>query len=264
MKKICSIFILLIFLIAVPSAEARRNKVIMNDFTNVNLFDAFYIYDKNSQNYKFVPLSKYAYIKLDKDNKAIYDKVVDANSDWQNAKSAVTYRNSLNYYQDAYKKNPDLLPVAYTLVEKFSADKKYNTALYYAEKIKKKDKRELYPTIDFTIAELNYQLGEYQTTMDMLIAYLNTLPCVKTNNPEVYYMIGDSYLNLYKTQLKTQFKIKQGIFYMNKALTMRPDELKYWEVKYNLCMIAGDYKCTDEVVKSVYAINPHHQIQLRQ
>ena len=263
MKKICVLLLVSLLFVIAPAEAAKKNKVIINDFTGVNLFDSFYVYDNDMKCYKFVPLSRLSYLKLTKENKAIYNRVVSADNDWQSSETARTYRNSMNYLQDAFKKNPDLLPVADLLVKKFQADRKYNTALFYAEKIKKKDNRNRYPDIDYTLGELNYQIKEYQIAMEYFIQYVHENPKTKSrkNLENAYFIIGDCYLNLYRTQLKTPYKLKQGIKYIDKSLAITPDNIKALEIKYNLCMEAQDYDCANEVVRIVRQIEPNYQLK---
>lgn len=237
-------------------ARKTKNRIILNDFRNANLLDSFYVYCEKDKKYEFVPLDRSSYRHLSKENKMIYDKVLDADNLMKRSEKALFHYTKIKYQQEAFKKNPYLIPAAYSLTSEFQKDRKYSTALYYALKVQKNDKKNKYPDVEYKSGALYYMLKYYDECITDLQTYLVQNPNDKSHNLDTYIMLADSYMNTASKQKNSNESYKQALVYADKALTLDQDNYKALEVKYTTCYELKSYRSAMNVSAKLLQLKP--------
>ena len=253
-KKIFTIAYTLIFLGGCAYAEPHQSHVILTDFRNVNLFEAFYSYDKKKNDFVFTKLNRKTYRKLSQENKNIYKKVKKSNKMYIASKKPMPDFLRINKRQNAYKINKYNLPAANALVFDFKKDKKYSTALYYALQVKKYDKKSKYADLDYRIGELYYLLGYY----DECIPYLkNNLDLKKPFYiKDTFKMLANSYYSAAGAQKNPNEYYKLALLYADKVLNKHGPDTKMLEVKYNTCYHLKSYRSAMSAAELLMKSNP--------
>lgn len=252
-KFLVSVLMFLAFSCLNVSA-AEKSTVLIKDFRGINLFEAFYTYDKENDRYNFVPVSNADYILLSRENKTIYRKTLNADKYLRRSRSPVFQVNSIKYRQKALKNNPDLLPAAYELIGEFKNEKKYSTALYYAERVKKRDKKNRYPEISFEIGELYYLINDYDHAQSNLAQYLK----VSQKTPA---KVRDAYTILADCSEKLGTDHKQALQYADRALSLDKNNTQALESKYNSLTALKSYRSAMNIASQLMNISPDDHTQ---
>ena len=197
-RKLFTITFVLFLLGSPLFSEARCSHVLITDFRNVNLFEAFYSYDKNKKEFEFTPITEATYKRLSVENKIIYKKVKKSDSLYKKSQSHLPEALKIAYLQRAYGTNCYNLPAANALVNHFEKNKKYSTALYYALQVKKYDTKNKYPDIDYKIGNLYYSLGYTDESLIYFEKAQKSLNKTK-NNPELLKEVSQKIKSLNKT-----------------------------------------------------------------
>lgn len=252
-KNIFTIAYIFIMLGSCVYAAQGQSRVILTDFRNVNLFEAFYAYDKKKNDYVFTKLDRKTYKKLSPENKAIYKRVKKSNKIYIASKRPMPDFIRINKRQDAYKINKYNLPAANALVFDFQKDKKYSTALYYALQIKKYDKKNKYPDLDYRIGALYYMLGYFDDCIPYLEKNLSLQKPFAQKDTRI--MLADSYNLTAENQKNPNEYYKRALLNADKVLN-NEQNAKMLEVKYNACYNLKSYRSAMAAAESLMKLNP--------
>lgn len=105
MKRLLTGILIFFALNSCVCVSAAQNRVILTDFRNINLFDAFYAYDKAENEYKFIKIDKKAYKNLSKENKEIYKNLLKSSSLYESTKGAMPEFLKQSKRQRAFQMN---------------------------------------------------------------------------------------------------------------------------------------------------------------
>lgn len=239
MKRLLTGILIFFALNSCVCVSAAQNRVILTDFRNINLFDAFYAYDKAENEYKFIKIDKKAYKNLSKENKEIYKNLLKSSSLYESTKGAMPEFLKQSKRQRAFQMNNYNLPAANALVGDFQKEKKYSTALYYALKIKKYDKKNKYSDMDYKIGELYYLIEDFEGAIPYLEKNIkSSKPVFKKDS---YIMLADAYYQQAKKQNQPYEYYKQALINADKALNLSSREIKALEIKYDICFRLKSY-----------------------
>lgn len=89
MKRLLTGILIFFALNSCDCVSAAQNSVILTDFRNINLFDVFYAYDKDENEYKFIKIDRKAYKNLSKENKEIYNNLLTSSNLYESTKGAM-------------------------------------------------------------------------------------------------------------------------------------------------------------------------------
>lgn len=254
MKRLFTILSVIIILFGSAVYAQTSSRVILTDFRNVNLFEAFYVYDQSTNDFNFVSLDKKTYKSLSSENKAIYKKVLKSKNLYEHSNGIIPDGMKINYCQRAYKINNYNLPAARKLVDEFQNDEKLSTALYYALQIKKYDKKNKYSDTNYKIGELYYKMGYY----DESISYLekNISANMPVNKKDSYLMLADSYYLEAKKQA-TPYKFnKQALTSAENVLKLDGQNEKALEIKYDINYIFKNYRTAMSTAAMLMRVSP--------
>lgn len=261
-----SLFVCLLIMSIGNSAECRTKKIrvpkqtnapqiVVNDFRHANKLDTFYYFDKNKNKYIFVPVGFKNYIRLSKENKKIYNDVKKANKLMSLSQKVPFKTAKMNLGQTAFQKNPDLIPVAYQMSEEFKKDKKYSTALYYAQKVQDNDKKNRFRDISVKTGELNYQLGNYFKAEKDLNVFVNSSYAKNEDKVTAYAILADITLKTADSK-HTAAAYKKALVYADNALSMDEKNVPALESKYIACFGLKSYISAMECAKMLLEIDP--------
>ena len=174
--------------------------------------------------YKFIPLSKEEYKKLDKFEKLIYNDMKKSYKYWNKALLAKSTNDVIKYSKKSLKYYP-LYPVYYNLIGLYDHHKDYKNALFYTQELLKQGYN-VSDDIHFGYAKFNWALRNYAETISGAEKYLklNTKDSISINF--CYFILADSNWEL--------SNYEKAIYYANKSLALNKNfEKRLTEIKYS-------------------------------
>ena len=254
MKRLLIGILIFFALNSCDCVSAAQNCVILTDFRNINLFDAFYAYDKDENEYKFIKIDRKAYKNLSKENKEIYNNLLTSSNLYESTKGAMPDFLKQSKRQRAFQMNNYNLPAANALVGDFQKEKKYATALYYALKIKNYDKKNKYSDMDYKIGELYYLLEDFEEAIPYFEKNIkSSKPVFKKDS---LIMLADSYYQQAQKQNQPYEYYKRALINADKALNLSSREIKALEIKYDICFQLKSYRSAMNTAAALMKAEP--------